>query len=561
MKDVIEYLVDGTSGLAPGGVDGAAIVCGVCSLGEAGKAYLLGRSSDLNGLLGVGPLVDHLRDVFAQAGQDSVVIAVPVAGADGGYLTPVELVGEGPEGAFSGVANASADVVVEILTNGAPGVATYKLSVDGGATFGAATPVPANGQIAIAATGSTLVLAAGDLVDGDLYSGLVRASVGPVTKVGSGPDITVAGVPLAGAAVLLRCIKAGVRNVGTYQLSIDGGDNWGAERTIPVDGAIAIATLGITITIPAQALVAGDTYAFEVLAPVPSIAAVLLALETPLDLYAVEFVTVLGPTDAVDWAALGAKADTLFAAHRPTFFICGFRLPFANESIDDFVAAAVAEKQSYAHRFVACVAAYGEISDFTGLRQVRNSVGLVAGRLLAIPVMRALGRVRDGNIAQLSLPELYTSGHQVALENAGFITAKRYAGLAGVYFGDEKTLAEVTSDYQFLTVLRVVFKAVRLARIAALKSMYDEAGDPLRDGGASGLNYLKVNIANALNTMSSAVPAEMAGAEIVIPAGQDIVNNGVAVEMTLIGIPIIRKIKLFASYAYAGGAFDPRLKS
>jgi len=45
-----------------------------------------------------------------------------------------------------------------------------------------------------------------------------------------------------------------------------------------------------------------------------------------------------------------------------------------------------------------------------------------------------------------------------------------------------------------------------------------------------------------------------------IPSGQDIVNNGVAVEITLIGIPIIRQIKLFASYVYAGGNFDPRLK-
>ena len=48
-------------------------------------------------------------------------------------------------------------------------------------------------------------------------------------------------------------------------------------------------------------------------------------------------------------------------------------------------------------------------------------------------------------------------------------------------------------------------------------------------------------------------------ADIVIPPGQDIVNNGVAVEMTLIGIPIIRTIKLYASYVYAGSSFDPRL--
>ena len=89
MGDVLEYLVDGTSGLAPGGVEGAAIVVGVCSLGQVGKGYLLGKESDLAGLLGVGPLVDRLRDVFATGGQNPVVIAVPVEGLPGGYISPV----------------------------------------------------------------------------------------------------------------------------------------------------------------------------------------------------------------------------------------------------------------------------------------------------------------------------------------------------------------------------------------------------------------------------------------------------------------------------------------
>ncbi len=45
-----------------------------------------------------------------------------------------------------------------------------------------------------------------------------------------------------------------------------------------------------------------------------------------------------------------------------------------------------------------------------------------------------------------------------------------------------------------------------------------------------------------------------------IPAGQDITNNGVAVEVTLIGIPIIREIRLYNRYVYAGSRFDPRME-
>lgn len=560
MRDVLEYLVDGTSGLAPGGVEGTCIVTGVCSLGIVGKGYLLGKSSDLTALLGVGPLVDKLRDIFATGGQAPVVIAVPVAGLPGSYVTPVVQVGEGPVGSTSGAVAGNAEAVVEIVAPGAPGVATCKVSVDGGATFGAAAPVPENGQVAIGASGITLVLAVGDLVAADTYTFLIRAQIGPITLVGTGPDITAAGEPKAAADVQMRILQAGLRNVGTYQLTLDGGDNWGAEKTIPVDGEIAVGTTGVTITFPAQAAVAGDTYSFNILAPVPSISAVLDALEQPLSLYDVEYVLVVSPSDSVDWAALGAKADTLWNAHRPTYFLVETRLPFDNESIDDWAAALISDKQGFAHRFVSACCAFGEVSDYTGLRMTRNWVGLLAGRLLSIPVMRAPGRVRDGGISQGSLPELYTEAHQQQLEAAGYVTARRYAGLAGVYWGDERTLADVTSDYQYLTVLRVVFKAVRKARIAALKSMYDEAGDPTLEGGGAGIEYLRTNIETALNTMVAAIPTELAGYVVTIPPGQDIVNNGVGVEMTLIGIPIIRTIKLFASYVYAGGAFDPRLQ-
>jgi hypothetical protein len=468
MRDVFEYLVDGTSGLAPGGVEGACIVVGVCSQGVVGRGYLLARSSNLVGTLGVGPLVDRLQDCFATAGQDAVVIAVPVVG----------------------------------IPDAAPVV---------------------------------------------------------VTRIGTGPELTVAGNALCGADAVIRIVGAGGRNVGTFQLTLDGGDSWGPVQTIPVDGAYPVGSTGMVATFPAGNALAGCTYSFTLVEPVPSISAVIDALLQPLSLYDVEFVHVVGASDSSDWAALGVQADLLWAKHRPTFFLAEARTPDAAEAVDDWTAALVAERQGFAHRFVAVCAAFGEISDATGRRITRNAGGLAAGRLLAIPVMRAMGRVLDGSISQLGLPVDYNESHQSQLEGEGFLTARRYAGLNGVYWGDERTMADVTSDYQYLTVLRVVFKAVRKARIAALKSMYDEAGDPTLGGDASGLAFLKSNIEMGLNTMVKAIPKELAGHKVSIPANQDIVNNGVAVEMTLIGLPIIRQIKLFANYVYAGSAFDPRL--
>jgi hypothetical protein len=561
MNDVIEYLIDGTSGLAPGSASGMAIIAGVCSEGEVGKGYLLGKRSDLRGLLGDGPLVDRLYDIFATGGQEPVVIAVPVEGLPGGYIGRVKHAGTGPGATTSGVACSNADAVIEIVTEGQLGTATYKLSLDGGETWENATATPANGQIALGETGAYITLEDGAHVTGDTYSAIVRGPIGPVKQVGTGPEIDIAGTVKSAAEIVLRIASGGGRNEGTYQLSEDGGDNWSTVRTIPVDGVILVGSTGVAITVPDQEMTAGTEYSLRLNAPVPSISAVMSALEAPLEIYDVEFVHIVGPTDAVDWAACGAKADELWNAHRPTYFKTEFRMPYDGEDLSDWAAAWIEERSGFAHRFVQNIAAFGEASDASGRRIRRNWGGLHVGRVLSVPVHRATGRVRDGGISQGSLPEGWNEGIQFMLEREGAVTAKAYAGLESPYWGDSRMLAEATSDYQYEEILRTTFKAVRLARVAALNGMYDEAGDPVREGGASGLEYLKASIENALDTMTASKPRELADRIVDIPPGQDIANNGVAVELDLIGIPIIRRIKLFARYTYAGSNFDPRLEA
>lgn len=561
MGDVLEYLVDGTSGLAPGGVEGSAIVVGVCSKGQVGKGYLLGKSSDLAGLLGVGPLVERARDMLATGGQSPTLIAVPCSGEAAGYFTDVVATGGNgkyPDVTLSGVPQKNADLVVTVETSGQIGTATVKISQNGGETFGSA--VTAERQMVLEGSGATLLFPEeAQLEAGWKWTFTGRLPIGPVSLVGDGssPLPTVTGTVLAGADIAIQIVKSGGRNEGTYQLSTDGGENYGKTRTIPVDGAVALADLGVTVTFPEGEYVGGTTYACNLLAPQASIVDVMAALEGPLALYDIEFVLVAGPTDSVDWAAMQAKAEELWNLHRPTYFKAETRLPYDGEDLNDFAAWLVAEKQDIAARFVQVCPQYGRITGSDGVLGRRNAAGLQAGRTMSIPVQRATGRVRDGNISQLSLPDGWEAVQPV-LEEAGFLTAKKYAGLDGAYWGDSRTLADDTSDYRYEEVIRTVFKAVRKGRISGLKSMYDEAGDTLLGNEAAGLAYLKANIENALDSMVGALPPELAAYVVNIPSGQDIVNNGVAVEITLIGIPIIRQIKLYFSYTYAGGKFDPR---
>lgn len=466
----------------------------------------------------------------------------------------------------SGVVAKNADIVARVATPGALGTATLNISIDGGATW--PWSLTAQEQVVIgtgaSATGATLLFPADALLeDGASWTCSVRCAVGPVIRVGdaASPMPVVAaqasGV-LAGAELEIQIVKGGGRNEGTYQLSTDGGDNYQRVRTIPADGVAQLTDYGLSVTFPDGTYTAGTTYSCRVLAPTPSIMDVMEALETPLSLYDVEFVHVAGPTDSVDWAAAQTKAEELWNLQRPTYFKMQTRLPHDGEDINDFTAYLLAEKQGIAARFVTVCCQYGEVMDSTGARHLRNAGALQAGRVMGIPVQRATGRVKDGPVSQLSLPDGWEAV-QSTLEDAGYLTAKKYAGLDGVYWGDSRTLADATSDYRYEEVLRTVFKAVRLERIAALKSMYDEAGDPLNAKTAAGLAYLKANLENSLDTMVKAIPTELAAYVVDIAAGQDIANNGVAVDITLIGIPIIRQIKLYPRYVYAGSTFDPRM--
>ena len=566
MGDVLNYLIDGTSGIVTGGVDGKAIVAGVCSGGTVGKAYLIGKRTDLGAMLGTGPLVDRVRDMLVTGGQEPCVVAVPVQGQPGGYISPVSMSGTSVVASVSGYPSANADVVVRVETGGTIGIGKIEISVDGGKSFSAPVLVQDHNPVSDAGgpTGATLVLDSGAKLDqGATYSFSVRCPVGPVFRIGdaTSPMLEVDELPsgvLDGAEIVLQIVSGGTLNVGTYRVSTDGGDNFGKIRTIPVNGLADLPGYGVGLRFPGGNYTAGTTYTCRLLPPAPSIVDVLDALESPLALYDVEFIYVVGASDSVDWAAAEAKAEELWNHQRPTYFKLEARLPYDDEDLNDYAAALLAERQGFAGRFVTVCCQFGEVVDTTGAVRYRNAAGLQAGRVMSVPVQRATGRVKDGPVGQLALPSGWEA-IQSTLETAGYQTAKKYAGLEGTYWGDSRTMAESTSDFAYEEVLRTVFKGVRMTRKAALKSMYDEANDPLRPDSESGLAYLKANLENALDAMVEA--KELAAYVVDIPSGQNVARDGVAVEVTLIGVPVIREIRLYNRYAYAGSSFDPRMEN
>jgi hypothetical protein len=122
----------------------------------------------------------------------------------------------------------------------------------------------------------------------------------------------------------------------------------------------------------------------------------------------------------------------------------------------------------------ACAVVLGDTSSGAG-----SAVGLLLGRLAAIPVQRNVGRVKDG---PLNVTAIYigtetlaaAEGDIATLHGKGFITFRRYVGRSGYYFTDDPTCALATDDYRSLARGRVIDKAIVLAYATFVNEILDE---------------------------------------------------------------------------------------
>jgi len=104
-------------------------------------------------------------------------------------------------------------------------------------------------------------------------------------------------------------------------------------------------------------------------------------------------------------------------------------------------------------------------------------------------------------------------------------------------------MANDNSDYRFIEIIRTVFKAIRLTRRVSLP--YTQA-----PGDETGVYNLISEVRNTLNTMTNISNKELDTFNVILPEGQDIINNGIMLNIELYGVPIIRKINLNFLYKY-----------
>lgn len=96
------------------------------------------------------------------------------------------------------------------------------------------------------------------------------------------------------------------------------------------------------------------------------------------------------------------------------------------------------------------------------------AVGLVAGRIAAVPIQRNIAAVSVGPLAAQSL---YLGGDLVdkvmddvrTINDKGYIVPRIHVGRSGYFYADDPMCCDPTKDYAHLTARRTVDKAARIA--------------------------------------------------------------------------------------------------
>lgn len=142
---VYERIGNGNLGILPTSPVGTILAVGPCSEGTANEIYYYGKSDAgaIRDELGYGDLVERLLDFFALCGQKSKAIVVPAEPDVAGATGPAEKDGDGTATATAGgTPRMTAQAVVEILTGGDFGDATFRVSLDGGDNWSGAIAIP-----------------------------------------------------------------------------------------------------------------------------------------------------------------------------------------------------------------------------------------------------------------------------------------------------------------------------------------------------------------------------------------------------------------------------------
>ena len=354
-------------------------------------------------------------------------------------------------------------------------------------------------------------------------------TVGEVEKEGKGGGtLTASGSPYNAFAVVVRITAQGTLNTAAFTYSIDGGNNFSDEITVPVAGKYELPGTGLTLTFAAaqeeadSSFQVGDMWSFSTTAPAMTKGDALAAARKIKDFSEeFEWLHVVGGSDLDLCEAMGEVRNELATEyHKPLFILMEAAYPTGD--LTDWALGLENARGKVKNTDIQVCTAWGRLVRLDGSVQIVNLAGIVSGLYAKAGVAESIGKTRPEagfGISPDTLEELLPAGLDdyiiKMLDEAGFLTFRSYAGLEDFFVYHAKVLSPEKSDFQYAEDIRVKNKVIREVRKEALLLLNDDIDMTDFDGETQARAKF---LTAPLDRMVAA--KEISRAEVTIPEGQ-----------------------------------------
>lgn len=153
-------------------------------------------------------------------------------------------------------------------------------------------------------------------------------TIGEVKAVKTGEGtLEVSGKPNNAYDIVIKVTDDGENNEAGYAYSLDGGNTFSEEMTVPLNGEAVLANTGLTAKFTEAAggdsFKEGDTFSFSTTAPSMSNADVISAVESLINNNtAFEYAHIVGTSSRALWLPLQASPTTSSQSIRDLFSLC-----------------------------------------------------------------------------------------------------------------------------------------------------------------------------------------------------------------------------------------------
>jgi len=355
-------------------------------------------------------------------------------------------------------------------------------------------------------------------------AGKVSEVVPAAGNTGAG-KLAVTGKPRNEYKVTVAIETAGGLNTAVFRTTVDGLA--GRPITVPEDGRHEMPGTGLTLRFePGTGFAEGDSFGFTATEPSATNGEVLAAVDEILDAkLSIEFIAVAGTSSAPLWAALAAKAALAEAKYQYLFFVAQGRYLKDGENADTWASALCGgERGTVSSTRLQVCAGWVREADANGSVEPRGMIGIYCGTLAARKVQDGPDAVKFGGMAAATslLPEGLNDGHIENLKNSGYVTARKYVGLKGIYVTSGQMMSEEGSDYDLVERRRVMDKACRNVYAAQLPCVNDTVTVGA-DGSPEGIEMFVARSRSPLELMKT--NREISDGYVAVPPGQNILAD------------------------------------